>query len=252
MITAKLQGGLGNMLFQMAASISLAIDLDTDYAFDISGHQCLNRGRNAKNYKNNIFSKIPDKPVKTKHTWQEPYFHYYPLPRVNDLTLTGYFQSEKYFKHNADEIRKIFTFSFNIDKLVYELFDALKALTKKKLLAIHIRKGDFLKFPNSHPVVTDEYIENAKNYFQTNYGNFREFIFSDDPLLNNATGNDIGSFIYMQYFNYFIISNSTFSWWASWLNSNPDKVIIAPRNWFGPGLIHNDTRDLYTENMIIL
>lgn len=238
MITAKLQGGLGNMMFQMAAAISLAIDLKTDFAFDIAGHKCLNQGNDAITYKNNIFSKIPKLNCSNwmKPLYQEPFFHYKPLPTEHkDLMIEGYFQSEKYFAHNAEAIREIFNYNpFKDDNYPQNIY------------CFHSRKGDFVKFPNHHPIITREYYEKAHKYLKENYKVDGLTIFTDSTKVS-----DVNDFCLMQTFQYYIISNSSFSWWASWLNPNPEKVIIAPRQWFGPAINH-DTKDLYTPNMIIL
>ncbi|HNL60742.1 MAG TPA: alpha-1,2-fucosyltransferase [Chitinophagaceae bacterium] len=47
-----------------------------------------------------------------------------------------------------------------------------------------------------------------------------------------------------------IIANSSFSWWGAWLNENPDKIVIAPKNWFNKG--PKDTYDLYPEGWITI
>lgn len=49
-----------------------------------------------------------------------------------------------------------------------------------------------------------------------------------------------------------VMANSTFSWWGAWLNPNPDKVVIAPREWFGPAYANYDTRDLLPEEWTTL
>jgi len=225
-------------MFQMAAAISLAIDLKTDYGFDLTNHRCINQGNHAATYKNNIFRNIPDIDTSnwTKPIYQEPYFHFKPLPTgQTDLMIDGYFQSEKYFAHNAEKIREIFR-NENLPKN-----------GKPYTICLHERKGDYLKYPDSHPVIDDFYLIKATTYLAEKYSVVDVDKYSDSK---EKISNDVKTFELMQQYFYYIISNSSFSWWASWLNPNPDKVIIAPRQWFGPALNH-DTKDLYTENMIV-
>jgi hypothetical protein len=48
-----------------------------------------------------------------------------------------------------------------------------------------------------------------------------------------------------------IIANSSFSWWGAWLNKNNNKIVVAPKKWFGNALQHN-TKDLYPEKWIVI
>jgi hypothetical protein len=91
----------------------------------------------------------------------------------------------------------------------------------------------------------------------------RYFIFSDDPawakenIVPNAStqyihpgeaGKEAIDIILMSLCKHNIIANSSFSWWGAWLNQNPEKQVVAPKNWF----LHatNDTRDLLPESWL--
>jgi hypothetical protein len=89
------------------------------------------------------------------------------------------------------------------------------------------------------------------------------FVFSDDPawamahlrldhpvtfVTHNGTARDYEDLRLMSLCQHQIIANSSFSWWAAWLNPNPDKIVMAPRRWFhDPSL---DTRDLLPEKWL--
>jgi hypothetical protein len=88
-------------------------------------------------------------------------------------------------------------------------------------------------------------------------------IFSDDiqwckqnfPEMKNFVyiegQKDYEDFLLMSLCNHNIICNSSFSWWAAWINQNSNKIVIAPKKWFGPAYSHFDTKDLYCDGWIL-
>lgn len=171
------------------------------------------------------------------------------------VDLNGYFQTEKYFKHIENDIRKEFTFK---DEIIKESTN-LKG-SYENIVSIHFRRGDFLGYSNNFPPLELEYYQTAINYFSDKDYTF--YIFSDDiDWCKTIFGND-ANIIYIESNNQFIdmclmsmcdhniIANSTYSWWGAWLNKNPNKRVIAPTNWFGPGLSHVNVSDIIPENWI--
>jgi hypothetical protein len=175
----------------------------------------------------------------------------------DNVDLFGYFQSEKYFKHIEDEIRKDFTFNNSLVKDVDDFFSSY--FEGKDVISLHIRRGDYTNNPN-HPVQTLEYYSKALSKLDSN---IPVIIFSDDPSWcnnqelfsddrfsiseKNSTEFDL---CLMSKCKYHIIGNSSFSWWGSWLAKS--EKTIAPSNWFGGDCANHDTKDLYLEDWEII
>lgn len=227
--------GLGNQLFIIATTISLAIDNDTDAVFpDLHNKEIYG------SYTDNIFSKLNLGKNKNfvKYQYYEKKFSYNPIPFIDDLEINGYFQSEKYFAHNRDNILKI----FNLDNTKFE----------PKTLGIHVRRGDYLKLKNIHPILSEtNYYKSAIEYFENKHDTI--LVFSDDIAWckNNFNDNriifvegnsDIEDLTLMQKCGDMIIANSSFSWWGAWLNRNVNNV-VAPINWFSENS-KIDTKDI--------
>jgi hypothetical protein len=257
MITAHLQGGLGNQLFQICAAISLALQNDDDYAFDINHHHLPNQGNSCRHYKENIFRNIKfntDLPI--KHIYHEPYFHYKKINYFPNLGLSGYFQSEKYFKDQESTIRKL----FSIDDPSYSIIkNKYGTVLKNKTVALHVRRGDYLKFSDHHTVCTLDYYNKAINLFDED---FVFLIFSDDlewcktkfigtKFLFIENNEDYIDFYLISLCKHVILSNSSFSWWGAWLNNHENKLVLVPDQWFGPALKHN-TKDLIPSDWKII
>jgi hypothetical protein len=239
MITCKLYGGLGNQLFQIATTISHAIKNGVDYKIP---EYSINTSI-WKTYIHHLPKLLPNHTI--SGTYNEPSHNYNELPFQDGMCLDGYFQSERYFKDHRKEVLEALNFKWK---------------PFKKIVSIHVRRGDYLKYPTKHPVVTINYIDWAIKHFKS-LGYKRFMVFSDDmewcrENINSNTIHDSCIFSYsegnsnmydltqMSQCEHHIIANSSFSWWGAWLNQNPDKIVIAPLTWFGPDNAHLNTSDL--------
>lgn len=257
MVTAQLKGGLGNQMFQIAAATSLAIDNNDECCINFDEHKIELQGFNALKYKNNIFSNIKNCKINVEKVYKEPYFNFNKIPYYNNLKIDGFFQSEKYFINNKDLIIKLFSQNNDLNDKLNEIINTYK--NNKVTVSLHVRRGDYLMFPNIHPVISLDYINSALKLFN----NCSILVFSDDIkwcveniknddndiyFINN-TEKDYYELYLMSLCDNNIISNSTFAWWGAYLNKNEDKKVIAPKNWFGSEF-KNDFTDIYTKNMI--
>lgn len=171
--------------------------------------------------------------------------------------IKGHRQSEKYFKPYTKEIKKIYELK---DILMEEVKELGKEISKQNSVSIHIRRGDYLRLPiilDWHGVLEKEYYFNAIKIIQSKIPNLKIFYFSDDVnwvnkelmptypgtiVSENISKTHYHDFYLMQSCKNQIIANSSFSWWAGWLNPNPDKMVVAPKKWFNNAPY--DTRDL--------
>jgi hypothetical protein len=169
--------------------------------------------------------------------------------------IDGFFQSEKYFAHHRKLVIDFFDFSFINKKYIDENYTYI---TDKKCTSIHIRRGDYLKFPNHHPTQTIDYYYDSIEILKNNTDLF--VIFSDDiqwckenlkleNILYIEDEKDYIELYLMSLCDNNIISNSSFSWWGAWLNENPRKKVIGPLKWFGDAIQHK-TGDILPENWI--
>lgn len=241
--TAHLMGGLGNQMFQIANAICQGKKNNVNVIFDneFVNWNTPNR-RKPISYRDSIYRNLTFSSIKSElirveeQTWNTANLNF---NTQKSTEFYGYFQSSNNFLGYDSNIRDLFcpTQEF-ISRMNSKYSDSLNGNT----LSVHIRRSDYLTISRILPVVDASYIEKA---IQTHgyYDNL--FIFSDDKewvrnnlnLKNSVVVDGLDDYEelwLMSMCKNNIISNSTFSWWASFLNSNTYKKVYAPSIWFGP------------------
>ena len=174
----------------------------------------------------------------------------------DNVDIVGYFQSEKYFKHIEDDIRKEFSFHSEILKTSIEY--KKNKFANSEIISLHIRRGDYTTDPNFDCLPLDYYYEGLKLLPEipvlviTNDQEWCRKKFDSKKFIVSPFKDACIDLCLMSLSNYHIIANSSFSWWGSWLANS--KKTIAPKNWFSSNgnLSHNNTKDLYLPNWIVL
>jgi len=174
----------------------------------------------------------------------------------DNVSLLGFFQSEKYFKNVREELLTDFTFKYGLKEDCKEFIKDYD-----RPIALHIRRTDYVNYSH-HPIQSLTYYAEALEQFEDDRP---VFIFSDDPawcrqqkLFDDerfmiSENGHLTDLCMMTLCSDFIIANSSFSWWGAWLSPNEDKKVIAPKKWFGPPLdAEHDTKDLYCEGWTVL
>lgn len=163
-----------------------------------------------------------------------------------DGYIIGYFQNEKYFSESFDKVKESFQFAPLKGEKNVNIAERMKGTNS---VAIHVRKGDgYATWPEFQGTCPQSYYKNAIDIISEKVSNVVYYVFTDSPewvienfkwfdytLINWNPCEGWGNHFDMQLMSlckHNIIANSTYSWWGAWLNSNPDKVIIAPKVWF--------------------
>lgn len=288
MISCKLCGGLGNQLFQIFTAISYAFKYSKPFFF-LNNHQLGNGSNGStirytywetfltslKPFLKNI-NEIPQLTFITEND-----FVYQELPnnfnKNYGTLLVGYFQSPKYFDKYKDLICKLLKIDFkktSVKNKVLINFDTINSIS------IHFRFGDYKKYPNIYTLLSEKYYINALNIIvneleqrNTNveiqknnvvlYFCENDSISEVEEIINglkkhflhitfirvDADLADWEQMLLMSLCQHNIIANSTFSWWGAYLNSNSNKIVCYPEEWFRPEA-NKDTSDLFLEEWI--
>lgn len=252
MLYVVLDGRLANNIFQIAAAYSLTNNITL----------CLLNSQQ-ESYVQPLLDVLPVSfPIvrilpKGVPLYTEEGFEYKPIPYSanEDLIIKGSFQSYKYLDEN--KIKSLFRINRRIlDKILTIVPD----INQEKYYSIHVRRGDYLKYPHKHPFAGKKYYKDAISLLGINNkyvvcsddikwckktfkGDNFIFIENTTPIID----------IYIQSLAYNnIISNSSFSFWGAYLNPNPSKIVIAPKMWFGIGYKHLRTDDLLPQNYCVI
>lgn len=260
MIQPKLFAQLGNQCFMIACAVSHALKMGTTYSIP--------KKTISPNTWRTYFSHLPETKSATLHYYKEKRHCYDPLPEVDSLTIEGYFQSERYWHGYKEQIAEALGFVHKPEPYV----------------AVHIRRGDYLKYPDQFPVMPVSYYDFAIRVIRgysddgkpSDGGGFHKFkIYSDDiewckqninlglfpnhfttfdgPLTIEYSQNKDPLTDMKDMYNAaaFVIGNSTFSLFPALLRvDNP--MVIAPneKHWPWCNFNANDSSDLLPDRFI--
>ena len=249
-------GRLGNVLFQISAGYSLALDNNEEFIVSRSEMEFTHYQIDLylKTILRNVNFSTKLLPIQNIH--REPHFNYSEISFLPNIKIHGYFQSENYFKKNSETISKLFEIDEHTKTIIEQKYSEILL---KNTCSIHVRRGDYLGLLEYHPVCNMKYFETAMSEMSddTIFLIFSDDInwckenFLGDKYLFIEGNNEVVDLYLMSMCKNNIISNSSYSWWGAWLNTNESKKVVAPRKWFGPSYSHMITDDLYCDKWII-
>ncbi|MEO1139848.1 MAG: alpha-1,2-fucosyltransferase [Pseudomonadota bacterium] len=269
-IIARLFGGAGNQMFQYAAARALADTLCCELQIDnryVAGSA--DRGDCFQHYQNARFTRDGTLPPAKSDGWlryglwrafgaspriyREKTLGFDPalLTLPKGSYLHGYWQSERYFASIADQLRTDLTFTTALDDANAAMATQIDRAANPT--AFHVRRGDYIA-SGTYAAMTPDYYRAAARHIAEQAGPITCFVFSNDPswaqdnlnlghetVIVDINDETTGHFdLHLQSLcAHNVIANSTFSWWAAWLNPDPDKIVVAPKSWFNDPKLSN-------------
>ena len=272
-LVCDLQGGVGNQLFQIATVYSLAKRLGSTMVLLDQQFSGAGQGSHPSKYYETLYRQI-----KRVNTLQDPILRYNErqwtaydidadiraLPFCKTLMIQGYFQSDRYF-HSPTAIRALFTPDEGIRAYLQthtDLFKRYPALfvEQKEACLIGVRRGDYIKVSHVHnPCGMDYYKKAMRLLPATQY-----YIVSDDMAWCRANfvgdqyvffdiEDDLVQLFVGCLFNKYIIGNSSYHWWMSFLSVYETPTVVAPDKWvFGPDVKWEQYSSIYRKGMVVV
>jgi len=274
-ITCNLMGGIGNQLFQIASAFSLAKRFGVPYFIEDGQQGAIGQGNHPSKYYSTVYKKVPRtkslaKPI---HEHKEQQWTFYdigyaiePFLYTCTIKLDGYFQSDQHFYGFDKQVKQLFTPVEGIQewlKANSTLFQLYPELFESDNSACYlgVRRGDYLKVANNfHNVCEMNYYIKAINEFPAN----QQFYVATDDIAwcrqyfkgDNFTFFELDDTIQLYagaLFKNYILSNSTFHWWASFLSVHETPTIYVPNKWtFGPEVKWDQYSTIYRKDMRVL
>lgn len=268
MIRLILQGGLGNQMFEYAAGFALASRLETGLVLDTSMYEVYGGRAWSRPYELGFFRLTEGAQIAAQRKaavrllpklslycrrhgkqslgrWIFEADDWHNRPRRN-YELFGYFANCHLFEDYREQLLKAFAFA---DKPNPANAALLASISADESVAVHIRRGDYLNATNAsifrHPDVA--WYKHAMAEIEKQVTHPAYYFFSDDIEWVREQFGDVKNAIFvdvnhgaeayndmrlMSCCKHNIIANSTFSWWAAWLNTNPGKIVIAPARYY--------------------
>ena len=283
MIVTRIDGGLGNQMFQYAFGLYLAKKHQTELALDLSSYRTgpqhgymLDRfriaaeplsdssaGRIPRRYRVEkaaadgfTFSdRLPDWlcPSVLRRVKERPFGFNEKYLRTSDNSyLVGYWQSEKFFPGLRAALLEQFVPASNLSSASQRVIERMRSTAS---ISLHIRRGDYVTNPATSGIYEQlslEYYRNCLDRFAMQHHDVEVFVFSNDlawcqqhlqlpfptHFVDHVAPRDaFEDLLMMSQAKGNVIANSTFSWWAAYLNDRSDRVTFAPDRWFRPGTL---------------
>jgi hypothetical protein len=261
MISIDIQGGLGNQLFMIFSTLAYGLKHNIKTIFSLNRTHII--GINRPTYWDTFLDGLSiftttNVDINVFTPFNEPTFSYSPLPIFNSINtrLVGYFQSYKYFEPYKNNIYKL----INLSEKQENIINKYPNLFDKQNVSIHFRIGDYKHKRYYHPVLNYEYFEKSLSMVMENKPNIKRVLYfcesEDNDFISKQIHKLNTKFTYLEFIkvddtipdyeqmlimsccNNHIISNSTFSLWAAYMNQNNDTIVCYPSVWFGEYFEH--------------
>jgi hypothetical protein len=256
-VSVYLQGGLGNRLFQIAFLYAYAKKHNKNMGYTNQLHNT----HSSINYNDHVYPFLRQISLNNPLVYNEPgdkCQFYLDIPNIEkDCYFRGYFQNEKYFK----EYRKDLLSLIELPQLNFDV--------NKESIFIHVRRGDYVNLP-MHYIDLWAYYSKGLDIIIQNKLPKHLYVISDDISFCKETGlfeskfqknqityvenlNELETMKLMTLCEYGgICSNSSFSWWGSYLNDSNKKMIIFPSKWFNQEPHSSFPLDIWFEGSYVL